>query len=518
MAFWDDDCFELSKQLWIPPLELNNSKSKKVFNCPNNNISFTYLTETNYIPENRDYKFKKISTHDNTKKKDALRSRLLKTELKAHEKALKKCSNSGSKKASKKALTRKEIEKHNERLKNIKTKVSNIDKVMKCHKTNLILTYDQKLILKDWFEKATFIYNKLVKEFNTIYDEISKDHDNVKDIIKEIEKSEQFPINFIALRKLKINYFTKTYHIPYNIIANVIKQLITNIKGVFTKIKKGDIKNFRFKERSLDRSFQSIVIEKGYIKNRGFYPTFLGPIKTKDKKFKWTNINHECNVVYDYHHNTFSIQVPKYFHKKEINNRNEIAIMDPGERTFQVLYGLDHVIKIGDNIRKVITNKLLNIDNLKSKISETKNNRQKKRYIRAIGKINKKMKHLIDELHFKTNIYLCKNYDRIMVTDFSAKKVNSKEKNLNVTSKRILGVLSHYRFRQRLQNKCLEYGCEYLEVNESYTTRTCGMCGYIKNNVGANKTFNCNKCGGEIDRDINGARNILIKNRKLVLC
>ena len=49
-------------------------------------------------------------------------------------------------------------------------------------------------------------------------------------------------------------------------------------------------------------------------------------------------------------------------------------------------------------------------------------------------------------------------------------------------------------------------------VDESYTSKTCGSCGFIKENLGGNKVYKCDSCGLEIGRDHNGARNILLKN------
>ena len=83
---------------------------------------------------------------------------------------------------------------------------------------------------------------------------------------------------------------------------------------------------------------------------------------------------------------------------------------------------------------------------------------------------------------------------------------------LNKKTKDDLLKLSHYRFRQRLYEKTKEYkNFRVYTINESFTTKTCTNCGYIKNNVGSAKIFNCDKCFIKIDRDINGARNIFLK-------
>lgn len=46
-------------------------------------------------------------------------------------------------------------------------------------------------------------------------------------------------------------------------------------------------------------------------------------------------------------------------------------------------------------------------------------------------------------------------------------------------------------------------------VKEHYTSQACTKCGNCKKING--KTYNCGKCGLSINRDINGARNILLK-------
>ena len=171
---------------------------------------------------------------------------------------------------------------------------------------------------------------------------------------------------------------------------------------------------------------------------------------------------------------------------------------------------MDHVIKIGEDLRDFIMKRLKKIDDLKSKI---KNNKKKKRnYLRAIRKHYRKIHNMRNELHFKTCLYLCEHYDRIVTTTFSSKKVSNKKGNLNKDSKRVLGILSHYKFRQRLSQKCEEYGCLYKVVNEDYTSKTCGSCGNVKKDLGDAHIYECKICGTITDRDVNAARNILIKN------
>ena len=44
-----------------------------------------------------------------------------------------------------------------------------------------------------------------------------------------------------------------------------------------------------------------------------------------------------------------------------------------------------------------------------------------------------------------------------------------------------------------------------------YRSKTCGFCGYIHKKLGGSKVFSCPQCKTKLDRDINGARNILLR-------
>jgi len=73
----------------------------------------------------------------------------------------------------------------------------------------------------------------------------------------------------------------------------------------------------------------------------------------------------------------------------------------------------------------------------------------------------------------------------------------------------------HYRFKEFLKFKGREYSCNVIEVNEAYTSKTCSKCGKLQN-IGSKKIFRC-KCGLEIDRDLNGAKNIYLRNISFAL-
>jgi putative transposase len=88
-----------------------------------------------------------------------------------------------------------------------------------------------------------------------------------------------------------------------------------------------------------------------------------------------------------------------------------------------------------------------------------------------------------------------------------------KNNKLAKKTKRVFNSLSHYQFQMKMKYQCEKWQRKLMIVNESYTSKTCTRCGEQNNKLKGSKVFKCNKCNLLIDRDINGARNIFIKNR-----
>lgn len=73
---------------------------------------------------------------------------------------------------------------------------------------------------------------------------------------------------------------------------------------------------------------------------------------------------------------------------------------------------------------------------------------------------------------------------------------------------RMLASWAHYRFKCLLKHTAEKSGVRIVDVNEHYTSKTCGRCGVL-NGKNALKVFTCSACGLVADRDVHAARNIL---------
>jgi putative transposase len=139
--------------------------------------------------------------------------------------------------------------------------------------------------------------------------------------------------------------------------------------------------------------------------------------------------------------------------------------------------------------------------------------RQRYQWRRESAMLWRRIRALVDEAHKKLATYLCSSYDTIILPEFATQRMISRgHRNIGPKTARAMCSWAHYRFRQRLLDKAREYpGCHVLLCDESYTSKTCGACGSVHSRLGGSKRFVCPSCTASLDRDANGARNILLR-------
>lgn len=203
-------------------------------------------------------------------------------------------------------------------------------------------------------------------------------------------------------------------------------------------------------------------------------------------------------------------------------NKHAWANLDPGGRTFQTIYcpttGVAYKIGQGDIAR--IYRLCLILDQLISKqktMVRSKDNikgqTNRQSLQKMIKKLRLKIKHLIDEVHWKTIQFLLTHFENIVIPIFGVQKmINHKTRKISKQSVRQLLGWRHYTFRQRLISSSKRTSTKIHVVGEEYTTQTCGSCLKLYKNVGGRKIYQCPSCGVRIDRDLNGSRNIFLMN------
>ena len=227
------------------------------------------------------------------------------------------------------------------------------------------------------------------------------------------------------------------------------------------------------------------------------------------------NIDANCKII-SYGKQQYYLLLPIKKDKKD-NSEDipfDVASLDPGVRTFQTLYSPNGITgKFGDNLCKEyllpIGKKIDKLDSIASK-SESCKTRLHIRKRQAL--LRTKIKNIVNNLHWETINFLCKNFKTIITSYFNIKNMTNKlTRNINNKTVRNMLSLSHYAFKKKLISRAEINGNKIIFLDESYTSQTCGKCGTLKKNLKGNKIFKCNECKFKIDRDINGARNIMIR-------
>lgn len=279
--------------------------------------------------------------------------------------------------------------------------------------------------------------------------------------------------------------------------------------------KKIKLKTFRF--RSAKAPSQSIEIRARAIKQKQRYIRFwsksFGLKKNEGILIKENlpELNYSCRLQ--------KTRTGKYYlciptHKEyQKNNTGKICALDPGVRCFQTIYDPEgDIVKFGQNFDKIKA-KLYITDRLKSRLKKGYYKKNKRWHMKRLF-LNtlEKVRNMIKNCHHEISKWLAMNYDYVILPTFPTSKMVRK-KRLSSKACRSMMTWSHYKFRQLLKFKINNYG-SYLpdNITEEYTTKTCTRCGRINYNIVKQKVFFCNDCNLVMDRDVNGARNILLKH------
>jgi len=404
----------------------------------------------------------------------------------------------------------------------------------KTRKIRIAPTTQQKIMLKQWMGTRRYVYNKCLGKIKTGEEKINAL--NLRD--KYITRKRDGCIN------PEINEWE--FETPSDIREGAIRDLVKNYKSAFSLLRNRQVQGFNMsfcckkdapsieiplsgisaEDLRIERSEQemkkaSLKIGKKTGKNvsttkkqvrisrkeGGFYvySSYLkSKIRIKNRNLrKQIVIDNDCRIKVE--NNVWYLIAP--FKVKNNDNpvksvRNDSCSLDPGVTTFQTVYSEQKVVQFKID-KELVSKYLLKLDLLASL-------RAKKilKHKKGSRRIRKKMDDLINDLHHKTANYLTNNYNTIILPPFESQEMVKKSKNSDLN--RNMLQLRHFCFRQRLSSKCRERKCNLIVHTEEYTSQTCGVCGEL-NDVKGLRVYHCRVCGLRVDRDVNGARNVMIK-------
>jgi len=303
-------------------------------------------------------------------------------------------------------------------------------------------------------------------------------------------------------------------NIPYDTRQLAIKSLCANLKSALANKKNGNIKSFSLSFKSKKdvrqvffcdyRAFDGLHLFKRRLKKK---------IRVRKKYSKYKNFKPSSDFIIQKEGKRYYILFTKTKKAKLEKAEQKVVSLDPGVRTFQTFYSPEgYVGKLGTGLSTHINNFQKREDLLKSLKCVAESYRTRRNIGNRITSLIAKVKNVVTDFHWKTVSYLCRTFEKIVIPEFGVKNlVNKATRNIGKGTTRALLSLRHGSFIEKLKCKCKELGRQLYIVEESYTSKTCGCCGNIDKNLGSSKVYNCKNCNVKIDRDYNGARNILLK-------
>lgn len=441
-----------------------------------------------------------------------------------------------------------DIKQKNTKLKTEKTKYTKKIKfqkfVSKSTKIKLNFSPQQKKIIFEWFKICNKVYNFCVSDYN---------RNPTKWIYNNYE--------YMSYKSIIFNniFEDRKKNCPFDVLTDEVRTFCSNIKSCETNVANGHISKYSVRKRINGMiTTKSILIPSKSINKSGIFPNLLG-VNNSDIFKKYINFNkfdeiQDSRLVYNYQKNRYILHLVKKEPIIIFDNRKEFISLDPGERVFNSYFASDSYGFFGKDLHKIyldIRKKISRWQRIlkKNKNKDNSNLKNKRRLKRRIHKLYDKIKNITKEIHNKLALYLCRNYKQILLPEFKVMRIvdtkkrfvirtinelkknninkdkkmkllkelikNKKNNRLSRKVKFVLLSQSHYKFRQHLENKCSEYGCHLEIVTEEFTSVICSKCGICSKKY-KNRIKDC-ICKGDMNRDINGAINILHKNRKKIL-
>jgi putative transposase len=352
----------------------------------------------------------------------------------------------------------------------------------------------QKLIINEWIDTSRYVYNKtvrIIKDGNTI------NKFNLRNKLVTY-KNRDGCIN-PNINEWEINT-------PKDVRAGAVFEVCNAHKSA-----SANTKNYEMTYRKKSSNKQTLIITEAMLKfNKDTYTFSLAPTFIKDeivigkrtinmikKKYPDLTINNEAKLTRINNEYYLNIVIPTKIGKKE--KLVNYCGVDPGVRTFITTFGNNGCVEYKHR------QKLLNKLNYQIDIMKASKKRIRKR---AYNKREKRKANIITDFQWKTANDLLKDNDVIFYGNIKSHGIVKNSNNPYL--KRNLNDIKHYQMKQKLAYKANINHKIVFFIDESYTTKTCSICGCL-NNPRESSIYTCSSCNTIMGRDINAAKNILMK-------
>lgn len=338
--------------------------------------------------------------------------------------------------------------------------------------------------------------------------------------------------------------------VPERIRCGAVSQFVDALASAFTNQRNGRIRKFTMKllsrksnvVLSLERADYSprkgrMPPRRGYNQTRHkkqfFRSKGFGPFRPVDPTLKVPSVKNDCKLLWKRSTRQWFLLVPfvkRISAVKSENVQRGVCSLDPGVRTFMTFYSPDVLGGVAGELGKDSMEQriipYLNSIHKMSKVFDRRRTfytkggkvvkcRLRLKIARKLAQKYDKVSSLIKDAHCRIARWLCDHFHTIILPEFKTHAMvrrKGRRRRLRRKTVRALQNWKHYQFRQRLIHTAeTTMNTHVILCSEEYTSKTCSQCGYLYRGLGSKKTFSCPSCHSIMDRDVNAAKNILLK-------
>lgn len=353
-------------------------------------------------------------------------------------------------------------------------------------------TTEQKARLKGYFGCARFIYNKCVRMY--------LQDPNVT--MQQLRTAIVGNPNYTTSDTWVLEY-------PFDVRDEAMRDFW---KNVVSNREKGGTFTMKFKRKKAHTKQSVSVLAKHWNKPRNWYSWLFQPAVLESHQRLPQELKYTARFKKT-HTNRYYLCLPKPLEVMGDNQapNTKCIFFDPGSSPILTGYDLEGVVYIFGEKDMTRIGRLLHYKNkLRSKSDKATTHKKRYSLKRAYLRIYEKIKYLMTDFHCKVTKWLCENYTHIFIPRLNFHKMTK----LHKKPKERLASIEHCALVDRMVNKTRGYPwCKVTQVNEAFTTKTCGRCGTQNHHVGRSKTFHCvnNECNLVCHRDVHASVNILLR-------
>ena len=286
----------------------------------------------------------------------------------------------------------------------------------------------------------------------------------------------------------------------YNISNKVTVQAVTDAVIAYQRLFKKQAKFPKFKSRKKSKpSFYQdgfkIKVSETHIK----LGKITNRLKNNKRKLNWVKLSEKGRIP----------QVKSYLNPRitfdGLHWHVSVGVEHPDGNTYKNINKTDKVKRLEKQKRRVqrqLARKYL-MNKQGNKYVETEN--ITKAELKLLKKNHKLTNIRKDYIHKVTTEIIKREPSFIVLEDLN---VSGMLKNKHLSKS--IQEQNFYKFREILTYKAERAGIEIIIADRFYTSsKTCSHCGSIKSDLKlSDRTFICNECGLEIDRDLNASLNL----------